>query len=161
MVDSTGSEDAPPVVVAGVAEKARRVAAGDAGQVASARLPMRSGGWLRLHASLLDGDLGGRVAVIVAPAREAEIADLIVQVYGLSTREQEVTRLVLHGLSTREMSRRLSVSGYTVQDHLKAIFAKVGVDSRRELAARLFFQHYAPRLDEGAEVGADGWFSES
>ncbi len=92
-------------------------------------------------------------------ARQPEIASLIVEAYGLSKRECEVTQVVLHGLSTREIADDLHVSAYTVQDHLKAIFAKVGVGSRRELIARLFPQHYSPGLEAGASVGPDGWFA--
>ena len=46
-----------------------------------------------------------------------------------------------------------------MQDHLKAIFEKVGVGTRGGLVARLFFEHYAPRLAEGAPVGPNGWFA--
>ena len=46
-----------------------------------------------------------------------------------------------------------------MQDHLKAIFEKVGVSTRGELVARLFFDHYAPRLATGQRVGSDGWFA--
>ncbi len=37
-------------------------------------------------------------------------------------------------------ARRLRVSPYTVQEHLRHIFAKVGVASRGELVASLFFE---------------------
>jgi DNA-binding CsgD family transcriptional regulator len=53
-------------------------------------------------------------------------------------------------MSTRDIGRRLSVSPYTVQDHLKSIFEKVGVGTRGELVARLFFEHHAPRLTAAA-----------
>jgi DNA-binding CsgD family transcriptional regulator len=57
--------------------------------------------------------------------------------YGLSRREAEVARMVLRGASTRAIADDLHISRHTVQDHLKAVFDKVGVRSRRALVGRL------------------------
>lgn len=145
-----------PMAVHAVATRAR-----SAGAEQTARLRARtlSGEWLLLHGSVLEG-AGGQVAVIIEPARPAEIAPLIVEAYGLTKAERQVTQLVTRGFSTKEIAEALFLSPYTVQDHLKAIFDKVGVRSRRELVAQLFFRHYVPRLQAGAGIGADGWFVE-
>ena len=113
-----------------------------------------------MDASLLDGPVQGRVAVIISPTREPEVASLIVHAYGLTARERDVAGHVLRGRSTQEIAEAMHVTQYTVQDHLKAIFEKVGVRSRRELVAQLFLQHCAPNLAAGAAPGADGWFVE-
>lgn len=41
---------------------------------------------------------------------------------GLTTREQQVVALVIEGLPTKLIARRLSLSVYTVQDHLRVVF---------------------------------------
>ena len=79
-------------------------------------------------------------------AQPPELAPLIADAYGLTDRERHVTELVAKGLSTNDIGQRLHLSAYTVQDHLKSIFDKTGAGSRGELVARLFFDHYAPRL---------------
>ena len=149
-----------PAVVNGVAYRALLAARGGSPEGARARVPTSGGTWLVVHGSVVGDPTEGRTAVILEPARSPEIAPLIVAAHGLTTREREVTQLVLHGLSTAEIAERLYLSEYTVQDHLKAIFEKVGVRSRRELVAQIFFQHYVPRLEKGAEIGASGWFLE-
>jgi DNA-binding CsgD family transcriptional regulator len=124
------------------------------------RLRTGSGRWLVLHASRLRASgTEGQIAVIFEEARPAELAPLIVDAYGLTKREGEITRLVLRGLSTAEVSAELHITPNTVRDHFKAIFDKVGVRSRRELVGQVFAQHYQPRMATGQEPGADGWFT--
>ncbi|MCA1730010.1 MAG: helix-turn-helix transcriptional regulator [Actinobacteria bacterium] len=124
------------------------------------RLRTASGRWLVLHASRLRAaESEERIAVIFEEARPAEIAPLIVDAYGLTKREGEITQLVLRGLSTAEVSRQLHITPNTVRDHFKSIFDKVGVRSRRELVGQVFAQHYQPRMATGQELDADGWFT--
>jgi DNA-binding CsgD family transcriptional regulator len=147
----------PPSILA-VAGRARRTAEGRGGpgEVAVSRVLSRSGTWVVLHGACLVGGGASRVAVIVEPAHPARIAPLLMSVYGLTEREQEVTRLVLHGDSTAEIAERLVISPHTVQQHLKSIFEKTGVRSRRELTGKVFFAHYEPRVRDNERRAADG-----
>jgi len=52
----------------------------------------------------------------------------------LTEREREVIALVNEGLKNKQISDRLSISETTVRHHLTSIFAKLGVESRLELA---------------------------
>lgn len=121
------------------------------------RLRTRSGHWLRLYASWLRRTEGQQqITVIFELARPTEIAPVIIQAYDLTKREGEVTQCVLRGLSTAEIATTLYISANTVQDHLKAIFEKVDVSSRRELATHIFTQQYQPYFLDGAPLDASG-----
>lgn len=157
LVDSTSS-GAVPLIITGLAGQARRTAEADSEVIAHARIPRKSGGWLLADAAPLDGEPVGRVAVVLQPATDPEIAPLIAEAHGLTRRERAVTGLVLRGYSTAEIAERLAVSPHTVQDYLKSVFTKAGVRSRRELVAQVFLQHYAPHLEAGQRIGADGSF---
>lgn len=102
--------------------------------------------WVVLHGASLVSAGSRRVAVIVEPAHPARISSLLMSAYGLTEREQDVTRLVLQGNSTAEIAERLVVSAHTVQQHLKSVFDKTGVRSRRDLVGKVFFSHYEPRV---------------
>ncbi|MFY9887425.1 MAG: helix-turn-helix transcriptional regulator, partial [Streptosporangiaceae bacterium] len=52
----------------------------------------------------------------------------------LTDSELAVARLVVEGLTNREVAERLFVSHHTVSAHLRHVFAKVSVNSRVELA---------------------------
>jgi DNA-binding CsgD family transcriptional regulator len=118
----------------------------DAADAASPRARLRtpSGRWLVIHGSRVRDRLDGSVAIIIEEAKPSEVAPIIIQAYGLTDREADLVRLVVQGLSTKEIAAELYLSGYTVQDHLKSVFEKFGVRSRRELVAKLFDQHYFP-----------------
>ena len=80
-------------------------------------------------------------------ARPAELAPLIADAYGFTDTERPRHRAGgARGCPTKKIAGRLHVTTYTVQDHLKSVFAKSGACSRGELVARLFFDHYAPRM---------------
>ena len=55
----------------------------------------------------------------------------------LSERESEVAREVIVGRSNKEIARSLGITERTVKAHLGAIFAKLGVRDRLQLALRL------------------------
>jgi DNA-binding CsgD family transcriptional regulator len=147
-----------PAAVAAVAARALRTSAGrDApGEVALARVLSRSGTWVVLHGATLAGTGEPRVAVIVEPAHPGRIVPLLMAAYGLTEREQEIARLVLQGESTSGIAKRLVVTPATVQEHLKHIFDKTGVRSRRELVGKVFFAHYEPRLRDNEQRVLDG-----
>jgi DNA-binding NarL/FixJ family response regulator len=56
---------------------------------------------------------------------------------GLTASERRVAELVASGLSNKEVAARLFVSVYTVEAHLSSVYAKLGIRSRTQLAARL------------------------
>ena len=128
---------------------------------ARSRVPAEGGKWLSLQATRLSpGNIGGLIAVMIQPADPSELVPLILQGSGLTAREVEVAGCVLRGLSTREIVSDLSVSPETVQQHLKSVFDKLGVRSRREMLATLFLRHYWPRMATGTPIGPDGWFAD-
>lgn len=116
------------------------------GEVAVARVRSDRGRWITIHGAPLVHDGTRRVAVIIERADPDRLAPLLMDAYGLSVREKDVTRLVLNGCSTKEIATRLYVSAQTVQQHMKQIFEKTGVHSRRELVSKIFFSHYEPRF---------------
>jgi LuxR family transcriptional regulator, maltose regulon positive regulatory protein len=81
---------------------------------------------LRLHAT-------GTFAAQVAAARTAVASDIAVP---LSEREMAVLALLPSLLSAREIAAEFTVSVNTVKSHIRSIYAKLGVSTRREAVLR-------------------------
>ena len=89
-------------------------------------------------------DLGARAAATAARRRMKELgiraiprgprAATRAAPAGLTAREQEILALLSEGLPNREISRRLVISQRTVDHHVSAVLAKIGVSSRTEAA---------------------------
>lgn len=135
-----------PSEVYAVSSHARRIAAGhfDFGPaVGSARTG--DGGKVELHAGLMESEPYGPVAVIVEPARQPGVAAPIAEAYDLTDEESVVLSLLLRDRPTEEGAGA-------------PVLAKVGVADRQELVAKVYAEHYAPRIAARWPRGADGWF---
>jgi DNA-binding CsgD family transcriptional regulator len=101
------------------------------------RLRRAEGGWIAVHASPLKGAAGYQIAVILDAADSSQLSSLILAAHGLTAAQSRVAALVLQGRSTRHIVSELHISSNTVQEHLRAVFDKFGIGSRRELVAAL------------------------
>jgi DNA-binding CsgD family transcriptional regulator len=95
--------------------------------------------YLSLRASKLIGpEQSIQLAVWFEEAAPAQVLPLVMDAYALTIREKQIVNQIRQGLSTKEIAAALHISSYTVQDHLKSIFYKTGVTSRRELVGQRF-----------------------
>lgn len=136
--------EGPGRTLASLLSVAARATAGEG--PALARVRTATGSWLVLHGTSITTPAGARAAVIIEPVARARIASVLMAAYGLTHREREITRLVLMGRSTALIADDLAIAPVTVQQHLKSIFAKTGVHSRRDLVCTVFVDHYDPRV---------------
>jgi DNA-binding CsgD family transcriptional regulator len=106
----------------------------------SSRVRLRDGVWLTFRAARVQDDVRSPesdIAVSIEVASPNERLDLYSRAHALSPRERELLALVVNGADTRTVAERLFLSEHTVQDHLKAIFAKTGTRNRRTLVNRV------------------------
>jgi DNA-binding CsgD family transcriptional regulator len=130
------SFDVPVPVIAAAA----RVIAPDLdGSVESveARLPSKRGGWINVQASRLRGRGQEQIVVLLQSATTHDVSSMVLAAHGLTPAQHRVASLVLQGRSTAEIVNTLHISANTLQEHLRAVFDRFGVGSRRELVAAL------------------------
>ena len=103
-----------------------QAAAGVAGNrhgTARARIRSRRGQWLVCHATCLrdvDGSVD-QVAVVIEPAPASEVAPIIIDAYGLTEREQQITTLIARCDHHRHRRRAVPLGPHRPrprQDHL-------------------------------------------
>lgn len=78
-----------------------------------------------------------QLMLIIERASRQDVVRSALASYSLTPRETEVATLVLRGYSNRRVADHLVLTEYTVEDHLKRIFAKVGVRTRTTLALKI------------------------
>ena len=83
--------------------------------------------------------LYGRFAARWTPARPVPV--LVARSGILSVREYEVATAVAGGLSNKSIAVALQISVRTVENHMRSIFEKLGVESRTQLAASFHRLH--------------------
>jgi DNA-binding CsgD family transcriptional regulator len=133
-----------PVVPASVYNVAAQLLAVEHGidrNPARSRVHLASGVWVTLRAARLASHSAsvsgvGVVAVTIEETTPDERAEVFALAFGLSPRERDVLARLSSGRDTRRLARELHISAYTVQDHLRSIFAKTGAPTRQELVAR-------------------------
>lgn len=149
------TDGTPPASLLALAASAR---AGDSAPTEPVIVPSALG-WISMHASLPDGINHGRVAIVLDLAAGPRVAALRLEAHGVTPRERQIAALLAHGRSNGEIATALVLSPYTVQDHIKSLFEKTGLSSRRELVARIFLEDYLPRIADGAPLTPDGTFA--
>jgi DNA-binding CsgD family transcriptional regulator len=101
------------------------------------RLRTIRGDWLSVHASRLHGSSDRPTVLVLEQPGPGDLTSLILDSHGITGAQAKVVALVLRGYSTKQIVSQLAISQYTVQEHLRAVFDKLGVRSRQELAAAL------------------------
>jgi DNA-binding CsgD family transcriptional regulator len=131
------TDDRPPVPAAAynVAAQLLAVEAGVDSNPPTARVPLLMGRWMTLRAARLTAS--GDIAVTMERTSPTERLSVFRRALGLTAREGELLTHLAAGHDTKDLARILTVSEHTVQDHLKAIFAKTGAHSRGALLSRV------------------------
>jgi len=130
--------DPLPLPMRSVVRRLEALERGVSDESPTSRLLSRRGALLEIRAARLRSSGGrGQIAITVGTASADARSGIKLSAYRLTPAQRRVAALVLQGRSTLQIVGELGISEYTVQDHLKSVFAKVGVASRRELVAAL------------------------
>jgi DNA-binding CsgD family transcriptional regulator len=154
--ESGYSDEAIPTAVLALASFVRSAPDGQAG--GNVVTVPGSDGWVTLHASLPGPAGDGRVAIALERSSGGRSATVRLEAFGATAREREVATHLALGLSRAEIAETLVVSPYTVEDHIKSLYEKLGVASRQELVARVFLDEYLPEVVRRTPLTSRGRF---
>jgi len=90
-----------------------------------------------VRACNLGGPSGEHMLLVLERVQRRDAVQQNLERFALSPRECDVVMLILYGHSNRRIADQLFLTEYTIEDHLKRIFAKLGVKSRTALAAKI------------------------
>ena len=140
--------EAIPLSIVGLAYRVRSNRNPDGDEV-HMRVRGLSGRWYTLRASLSEPNPSGdtSLVVVIRPSIPVEVAAILSELYGFSSREREVVAAVTRGDATKTIAADLGVSPHTVTEHIERACYKLGVRGRKALIAKLFFDGYAPTLN--------------
>jgi DNA-binding CsgD family transcriptional regulator len=151
------AEDAMATPVLALASFVRRAFETGQGGSNVVTVPGRDG-WITLHASRPGSPGDGRIAIVLERAGGARSATVRLEAFGATVREREVATLLARGLSRAQMAEALVLSPHTVEDHVRSLYEKLGVDSRHELVARVFVDEYLPEVVRRTPLTSRGHF---
>ncbi len=139
LVPPPAGQDPVPAAAYNVAAQLLAVEAGVDDHPALARVHLDGDSWLTLRADRLGGP-GPRekrdIVVTMEATSPMERRDIFSRSHGLTDREDEVLRHLTEGNDTRTVAHLMTITEFTVQDHLKSVFTKTMTSSRRELLAK-------------------------
>ncbi|HXW77550.1 MAG TPA: helix-turn-helix transcriptional regulator [Candidatus Eremiobacteraceae bacterium] len=92
---------------------------------------------LCVRACNMRSDNGKSLLLVLERVHRRDAVRHNLEKFALSPRECDVVMLVLYGHSNRRIAAQLFLTEYTIEDHLKRVFAKLAVRSRTALAAKI------------------------
>jgi len=75
--------------------------------------------------------------ILLEPLPDAVCVKEKLKIYDLTRRQREIALLAAMGHSNKEIAGKFFITEYTVKDHLKEIFQRVGVCKRSELCPKI------------------------